>query len=132
ASSRTTMPWSIAKLLKHSVIGFVQIGDLEPDHRGRKDPRPPEVVEALFEGLYELFERLRLPGPEGLPRPEVMLFTGDLSVGMPSRAGAKWRRQYEGMFEIWRELGREGCSIVWTIALHERDDFHRWNWPFGA
>src|SRR5262245_41603737 len=86
----------------------------------------------LFEGRYGLFERLRMPGPEGLPRPTVMLFTGDLAVGMPSRAGARWRCQYEQLFEIWRRLGEDGCSIVWTIASHERHDFHTSNWPFGA
>lgn len=128
-----------------SSLTFVHVGDLEPNFRstkGKRDPnyRPREDVQAVFDCLEHLFNGLRGPGPDGLRKPDVVFFSGDLSGPQLSTMGGSggangYRPEFERLFATWQRLVDGGTTFVWTIASHEDSEYRRAAkgedcWPF--
>ena len=120
-------------------LPFVHIGDLEPNFRTSADCekrgtyRESDDVHLAFDLLEHLFRSLDGPGPEGLPRPRLILFSGDLWSGYPGRKGdgpGGYQKHFRQLLTIWDEMTRTGIDIVWTIASHELKYFKKRVWPF--
>ena len=61
------------------------------------------MIAALFAGPTTMFDRMRRGGPNGLSRPDVLLFTDDLSAGAPRGRGVLWKTYHERLFDAWTD-----------------------------